>query len=267
MARTEKRTTRQERDREDRRLWGEFQRSKEEGTRNTLIERYLPEVRYAAERLVARLPSHVEIDDLIQTGVFGLMDAIERFDLSKGIRFETYCQQRITGSMLDGIRSADWVPRTVRSQAQKLEKTWQAMESELGREPSDFEVAARLGVDLEEYDRLLIESNVASVISYNRVLSGDEGGEGSRKRIDLIEDGTQKGPLEEVERTELFERLSEILTKKERLVIILYYYERFTFREIGEVLELSESRICQVHSKVIVKLKAKLSGVRSDLMG
>ena len=244
-------------------LWSEFKRTASPELKNRLVEHYLPQAKYAADRLASRLPAHADHDDLIQTGVFGLMEAIDRFDPGKGVRFETYCQQRITGSMLDGIRAADWVPRVVRATAQRLEKAWLELEGELGREPSDFEMAARLGIDLEEYDKLLQDSNVTSVISYNLSTSTEDG---SRQRVEAIEDRAKPSPIDEAQRREILDTMTKALTKKERLVIILYYYERFTFKEIGEVLGVTESRVCQIHSKVIAKLKAKLARAQADLM-
>jgi RNA polymerase sigma factor for flagellar operon FliA len=222
-------------------------------------------VRYAAGRLRARLPRHVDQDDLFQQGVFGLMDAVEKFDPEKGVKFETYCQMRIVGSMLDGIRAADWVPRLVRSNSTRLEKTWIQLEGALGREPTDFEMAEALEMELTEYDRLLREISAASIFSYHRSFQAEENGNAQRG-LDLLEDRKARGPLTALQKKEVLEKVSETLNEKERIVIVLYYFERLTFREIGEVLELTESRVCQIHSKVIAKLKVKLRRIQDDLI-
>lgn len=246
-------------------LWEQFKSSQDENLRNKLIERYLPLVRYVAERLMAKLPQNVDLEDLQSAGVFGLVEAIGRFDLSRGVKFETYCTNRIRGAILDELRSMDWVPRLVRARSHQVEKAYAKLEVELGRKPSDVELARAMGKSVEELDELLNEVNTVNVIPMGRKdLDNDENQTG--ERLDVSEDKKEADPVTEIQKRELIEYITKGLSKKERLILILYYYEELTMKEIGATLDLSESRVCQIHSKLMTRLKAQLSKRRHELL-
>lgn len=246
-------------------LWEQFKSSRDEKLRNKLIERYLPLVRYVAERLMAKLPQNVDLDDLQSAGIFGLVEAIGRFDLSRGVKFETYCTNRIRGAILDELRSMDWVPRLVRARSHQVEKAYAKLEVELGRRPSDVELAKAMGKTVEELDELLNEVNTVSVIPMGRKdLDKDDGQTG--ERLEVSEDKKEPDPVTEIQKRELIEYITKGLSKKERLILILYYYEELTMKEIGATLDLSESRVCQIHSKLMTRLKAQLSKRRHELL-
>ncbi len=246
-------------------LWEQFKSSRDEKLRNKLIERYLPLVRYVAERLMAKLPQNVDLDDLQSAGIFGLVEAIGRFDLSRGVKFETYCTNRIRGAILDELRSMDWVPRLVRARSHLVEKAYAKLEVELGRRPSDVELAKAMGKTVEELDELLNEVNTVSVIPMGRKdLDKDDGQTG--ERLEVSEDKKEPDPVTEIQKRELIEYITKGLSKKERLILILYYYEELTMKEIGATLDLSESRVCQIHSKLMTRLKAQLSKRRHELL-
>lgn len=246
-------------------LWEQFKSSQDERLRNKLIERYLPLVRYVAERLMAKLPQNVDLEDLQSAGVFGLVEAIGRFDLSRGVKFETYCTNRIRGAILDELRSMDWVPRLVRARSHQVEKAYAKLEVELGRKPSDVELARAMGKTVEELDELLNEVNTVSVIPMGRKdLDKDDAQTG--ERLEVSEDKKEPDPVTEIQKRELIEYITKGLSKKERLILILYYYEELTMKEIGATLDLSESRVCQIHSKLMTRLKAQLGKRRSELL-
>jgi len=246
-------------------LWVEYKKTKDERSRNALLELYLPLVKYTAERLAVRFPASVDVDDMISAGIFGLMDAIEKFDLGRGVKFETYCVSRIRGSILDSVREQDWVPRLVRSRSSKLGKEWQALEERLGRPPTDYEMAQSLGVSLDEYDEMLREATVVGFQSLSEEMPEDD--QKAMRRVDVVEDARGESPLDEIHKKEIKEFVTRGLATKERLVLILYYFEELTMKEIGAILDLSESRVCQLHSRIVVRLRAKMEKVRSDLMG
>ncbi|MBI4568084.1 MAG: FliA/WhiG family RNA polymerase sigma factor [Planctomycetes bacterium] len=246
-------------------LWQDYKASGAEELRNEIIYQYLPQVRYIAERLLAKLPKSFELEDLIQAGVFGLIDAARGFDPTRGVKFETYCTMRIRGAILDHLRSLDWVPRLVRTRAAELHKLQNDLERELGRLPTEFEMAERLGGTLDEYSDLLQEAAATSIVSLTRTKNENEENKTLRK-IDILEDKKGPNPLANLERKELMELMTKGLSKKERLIVILYYYEELTMREIGAALDLSESRVCQIHSRIILRLKSQLAKLRQDLM-
>ena len=246
-------------------VWQDFKKTGEKHLRNVLIEKYLPLVRYIAERLLAKLPQNIELDDLTSAGIFGLMDAIEGFDLSRGVKFETYCTTRIRGAILDELRSLDWVPRIVRNKANRIEGAWKALEMELGRTPTDMEMAERLEISLAEYGELLREASAITIVSLTDKANEDQGSKTLRK-IDLLENKKQVDPEDELKRKEITEFITKGLNRKERLIMILYYYENLTMREIGATLNLSESRVCQLHSRIIFRLKNQLKKYQTELL-
>lgn len=250
-------------------IWGQFKAMQADDPsrltlRNRLIENYLHIVRYTAERLKSKLPNSVDVNDLYNDGVLGMMDAIHGFDLARGIKFETYCATRVRGAIIDGLRKSDWVPRLVRQRAGILEGAYRKLESELGRMPTEAELAEELGMTEEEFDNLVKEASAASLISLSRKMSEDAENKEIRK-IDVIEDKRQVDPVELLHKQELMDYVTKNLSRKERLVVLLYYYEELTMKEIGLTLDLSESRVCQLHSRVLMKLKSQLSKRSTDL--
>lgn len=231
--------------------------------RNRLMERYLSLVRYNAERVWAKLPEGVDLNDLISAGVFGLMDAINAFDLTRGVKFETYCVPRIRGAMLDELRTMDWVPRLVRSKASKLEAARKQAESELGRPPADAEIAKKMELSLKEFDKLKSEASAVSLVSLNKKWYETDSYKDVRE-IDILEDSKGEDPTKGIQKRDLMKLVTKGLNRNERLIVILYYYEELTMKEIGNTLGLSESRVSQMHSSIVVRLKDQLKRRRPE---
>ncbi len=238
-------------------LWKKYKRKPTEELRNYLMEKYLHLVRYNAERIYTRLPNEVDIEDLMSAGLFGLMDAIDAFDLERQVKFETYCAQRIRGAILDELRSMDWVPRLVRHRSSKIDQARTRLEMELGRTPTIEEISGRLGVDEEELKKILKDGSAVSVSSLSRPCFNTDSNREVRE-IDVIEDGRQSSPLGEIQRRDLKGLLTKGLSRAERLIVVLYYYEEMTMKEIGATLDLSESRVSQMHSSILLRLKAQM---------
>lgn len=242
-------------------VWRDYKRTGGEELRNQLIVRYLPLVRYISERLLMSLPKSIELEDLQSAGVFGLMDAIDGFDLERGIKFKTYCTTRIRGSILDELRSQDWVPRLVRLKAHRLDRAIRQLEGELGRAPNQMEIAQVLGISLEELQAHEAEANAKTIFSLSEKWDdGDE--EKEMEKIEILADRKSVDPVDTIQQSDALETITSSLTKKERLIILMYYYEGLTMREIGEIMELTESRVCQIHSNVMARLKAQLERVQ-----
>jgi RNA polymerase sigma factor for flagellar operon FliA len=239
-------------------VWRAFKRTKPEELRNLLMMEYLPMVKYNAERIYAKLPDEVELDDLMQAGIFGLKDAIEGFDLERGVKFETFCAPRIRGAILDELRSMDWVPRLVRSRSHKLDSTTKTLEMELGRAPSEDEISEKLGLPRAEYDKVMKDATTVTQVSLSRKWFETDGSKDVRE-IDVLEDRRTSDPTDEIQRRDLKSLITKGLTRAERLILILYYYEEMTMKEIGATLDLSESRVSQMHSSIIMRLKAQLA--------
>lgn len=245
-------------------VWIEFKETGDEKLRNQLVEHYLPLVRYLADRLMAKLPQNVEVDDLYSAGIFGLMDALVGYDFERGVKFETYGTTRIRGAILDYLRANDWVPRSVRSTANKLDRVYQELQGDLGRMPNDLEMADRLEVSEDKFQSMMRDSSAVSVLSLSESVSEDGESKALRK-IDVLED--KKGPAPDADalRTEIGQFMIKFLSQKERHIIILYYFEDMTMKEIGEVLSLSESRVCQLHSRIVLRLRNQLAKYQGDL--
>jgi RNA polymerase sigma factor for flagellar operon FliA len=239
-------------------IWEQFHKTRDDHYRNLLMEHYRDLVKYCAERLHSKLPDKVELDDLISAGIFGLMDAIDAFDPTRGVKFETYCAPRIRGSILDELRSMDWVPRLVRARAHQLAKATHSLEMHLGRKPDEQEIADELEMDMEEFSRLLRDANAASLVSLN-TKCGDDESEKDVREIDVIKDQRSQDPVLEAQKRDLKNLLTKGLTRAERLIIVLYYYEEMTMKEIGATLDLSESRVSQMHSSIVARLKAQMN--------
>ncbi len=239
--------------------WYRYKQSGDPQAKETLILAYAPLVKYVVGRVAVGLPSYVDADDLYSYGIFGLLDALERFDVDRGIRFETYALTRIRGAIWDGVRTADWVPRSVRQKARDLERALVALEQRLGRAASDLEAAEELGLTVHGYYELLTEVSGATVLSLDETLRTNS--ESHIRLGETLVDPHTPNPDADIlmgdERQELAEAISG-LSERERLVLTLYYYEGLTLKEIGAVLEISESRVCQLHTKAIARLRTKL---------
>jgi RNA polymerase sigma factor for flagellar operon FliA len=244
-------------------LWRDYREEPTVELRNQLVELYLPLVKYNAERIWARLPDGVELDDMISAGVFGLMDAIDAFDLGRGVKFETYCVPRIRGAMLDELRTMDWVPRLVRSKSSKLEEARKTLEAELGRPPRSDEMAIRLGMSLEELDKLMGEATAVSLVSLSKKWYETDSYKDVRE-IDILEDKKAEDPTHRLQNRDVMRLVTRGLNRNERLIIILYYYEDMTMKEIGATLNLSESRVSQMHSSIVSRLQSQLSKRRPE---
>ena len=231
--------------------------------RNRLVEEYLPLVKYNGERIWSRLPDGVDLDDLISAGVFGLMDAINAFDLSRGVKFETYCVPRIRGAMLDELRTMDWVPRLVRSKASKLNEAIKTLEARLGRQPNENELAEQMGLSVPELEKLITDANAVNLISLNKKWYETDSYNDVRE-IDILEDKKGEDPTRRIQKSDLMRLVTKGLNRNERLIIILYYYEELTMKEIGATLDLSESRVSQMHSAIVQRLQAQLGRRRPE---
>ncbi len=239
-------------------IWIEFKKDiTNQELRNRLVEIYLPLVKYNGERIWARLPEGVELDDLISAGVFGLMDAIDAFDLSRGVKFETYCVPRIRGAMLDELRTMDWVPRLVRSKASKLNEAIKNLEARHGRQPTEVELAAELEITVPELEKMILDANAVNLISLNKKWYETDSYKDVRE-IDILEDKKGEDPTKRIQKNDLMRLVTKGLNRNERLIIILYYYEELTMKEIGATLDLSESRVSQMHSSIVQRLKGQL---------
>ena len=246
-------------------LWKRYKSTKDLEARNLLVVRYLPLVEFLADRILQRLPRCVEGDDLRSAGVFGLLAAIDGFDLSRGFKFETYCSVRVRGAILDELRARDWVPRVVRSRVQKRERASRALTAGFGRPAMLHEIAAHLGWTEREVEDSMKGEGRAAVLSLGGGEDASERAGGSR--LDNLADAREGGdPVLTAQQRDLVVYINRSLSAKERHVLVLYYYEQITMREIGEVLGLSESRVCQIHSRVLKRLKDRLSPLREVLL-
>jgi len=245
-------------------LWIEYKQDpSNQELRNRLVEMYLPLVKYNGERIWARLPEGVELDDLVSAGVFGLMDAIDLFDLSRGVKFETYCVPRIRGAMLDELRTMDWVPRLVRSKASKLNEAVKSLEAKLGRQPNENELAEAMDIPVAELEKMMLDANAVNLISLNKKWYETDSYKDVRE-IDILEDKKGEDPTRRIQKNDLMRLVTKGLNRNERLIIILYYYEELTMKEIGATLDLSESRVSQMHSSIVQRLQNQLARRRPE---
>ncbi len=233
--------------------------------RNVLMEMHYPLVRHIAERLLQTLPKSIELDDLVSAGLFGLMDAIRGFDPHRGIKFKTYCTTRIRGSILDQLRSQDWVPRLVRLKASKIDKALQKLQAEYGREPTHSELARALEMEHAELSREIQSARAKTMFSLSERWD-DRDDENSLEKVEVLEDRKAIDPIGELNRRDLMTFVTRSLTHKERFIIEQYYQVGHTMREIGEMLALTESRVCQIHSNVMARLKGLLSPKQGNLL-
>ena len=245
-------------------VWISYRDNPSEETRNVLVEHYLRLVRYTADRLHARLPSEVMVEDLMSSGVFGLMDAIEAFDLDRGVKFETYCTQRIRGAIFDELRAMDWVPRLVRSRTAKMERARKDLEMASGRPATEQEVTAHLDVSEGEFAKIKRDSRPVGMVSLNRKWYETDSSRDVTE-MDVVRDRRAESPISKLQRDDLKYLLTRGLSRAERLIVILYYYEEMTMKEIGVTLDLSESRVSQMHSSILARLKAQMQHRTKDI--
>ncbi|MCI0341097.1 MAG: FliA/WhiG family RNA polymerase sigma factor [Planctomycetales bacterium] len=237
-------------------LWARFLAQRDSDSRNRLVEHYYPLVRYLAEKLKARLPLSVDVDDLSSAGAQGLLSAVEGFEPERGVKFETYCTARVRGSMLDELRSEDWAPRQLRHTATKLRTTQATLARELGREPTEEEMAERFGLATEEFRALARSAAAASRVSLEATEETPQGP--PVRRADILEDRRAEDPWEGLRREDVFQYVLKDLTPKERLIVVLYYWEDLTMKEIGQIFGVTESRICQLHTRILRALRQRL---------
>jgi RNA polymerase sigma factor for flagellar operon FliA len=253
-------------DEEDQKLWEQYKANHDQRVKDALIMKYASFVKYVAGRIAMNLPSNVEFDDLVSYGILGLIDAIDKYDLDKNVKFKTYAKTRIRGAIFDELRAIDWTPRSIRSKARKLEKAYAKLEGQLGRDAKDEEVAEYLNIDISELHKLFDETKKSLLLSLDEIFYDDE--EGS-SRFDFIEDQKSDNPQLKIEESEAKKILADAISKlsdRERMVITLYYYEELTSKEIGKILGVSDSRVSQLHTKAILRLRGRLSRIKDALM-
>ena len=244
-------------------LWRKYKEEDDARSRERLVLAYSPLVKYVAGRMSSGLPAHVEEADLISYGLLGLISAIERFDLEREIRFETFAITRIKGSIIDELRSLDWVPRSVRAKAREIERTNAKLENQLHRAPTDNEMAASLECTVEEFQESLVRISNSSVVALDELWTVSDSSGDQVSLLDTIQDPTAVDPAQEMDLTDMKDRLADAIARlpeREKLVVALYYYENLTLREIGEVLGVTESRVSQLHTKAVLRLKSRLQG-------
>ena len=231
-----------------------------------VIIRYSPMIKYVANRIAMRLPPHIEVDDLISVGVLGLMDAITKYDSSRGAKFKTYAEFRVRGAILDELRSMDWVPRSIRQKASKVDKVVQGLQAKLRRTPEDEEVAKEMGLSLDQFHETLNETKSIPIFSLEDLGIAKESGD-QQSLLDCLAGKADADPQTQVRLVELKEIIAkaiDALPEKERLMVSLYYYEELTMKEIGAVLDITESRVSQIHSKAVYRLRTKLKAIIAE---
>ena len=229
-----------------------------------IVLEHTPLIRYIVNRIAVRLPSHIDLDDLHNTGVIGLMDAIEKYDPGKNCKFKTYAEFRIKGAILDQLRSLDWVPRSVRQKSRKLERAYGEVEQRLGRQANEDEVADSLGLQMEKFHELLNQVRGISLVNLEEIRGTNQDGDRTGTFSDIVEDVNSENPFSTFKITETKQVIADTiatLPDKERLVISLYYYEDLNMKEIGRILGITESRVCQIHTKSVLRLRSKLKAL------
>jgi len=229
-----------------------------------IVLEHTPLIRYIVNRIAVRLPSHIDLDDLHNTGVIGLMDAIEKYDPDKNCKFKTYAEFRIKGAILDQLRSLDWVPRSVRQKSRRLERAYGEVEQRLGRSASEEEVADSLGLQIDKFHELLNQVRGISLVNLEEIRGSSPDGDRNGSFADIVEDVHSENPFASLKLQEMKEIIGDTITtlpEKERLVVSLYYYEDLNMKEIGSILGITESRVCQIHTKAVLRLRSKLKGM------
>jgi RNA polymerase sigma factor FliA len=234
--------------------------------RDELILEHLPQIKYIAQRISTKLPSHVELNDLVSAGILGLLDAIEKFDPTRGVKFKTYAELRIKGAILDSLRNLDWAPRSLRKKSKDLERILRELEQKMGRPATDKEVCDAMEITLDEYYELVDQIKGLNIGSFQE-LSGPDDDKNSEPLVKYIPDAPQMDPFFVFHKSEIQSILAtavDTLPKKERLVVSLYYFDELTMKEIGKVLGVNESRVSQLHTKAMLRLRTKLRKVNGQ---
>lgn len=248
-------------------VWRDYLKSRDINLRNLIIKQYAPLVKYVAGKISIGMPQNVDFDDLVGFGIFGLFDAIEKFDPEKHVKFKTYAVTRIRGAIFDGLRSGDWVPRSVRQKMREIDEVVHRLETSMGRSATDDEIARELNMDLDQFNQVLLKISGTTMLSLDDVWQG--GDDGDRMPIvDSIESPASMRPDNQVEREEIRRVIAEAIRElpdKEQKVLVLYYYEDLTLKEIGKVLDVTESRISQLHTKAIMRLRARLTNIKKGI--
>lgn len=254
---------------EEEKLWEKFSKDNDQGIRDYFVIKYAPLVKYVAGKVSMGMPQNIEFEDLVSYGIFGLLDAIGKFNPERGIKFKTYAMTRIRGSIFDELRSIDWIPRSIRQKAKQIEQIIADLENKLGRTVEDEEIAKELGVSSGEFQSLLNKLSGTSMLSLNDIwYLGDESDEMSI--LETLEAPDSMNPDVLIEKEEIKDYIIDAIRKlpdKEKKVIVLYYYEDLTLKEIGEVLEVTESRVSQLHTKAIMRLRGRLGRIKSTIVG
>jgi RNA polymerase sigma factor FliA len=235
--------------------------------RDALILEHIPQIKYIAQRISTKLPSHVELNDLVSAGTLGLLDAIEKFDPDRGVKFKTYAELRIKGAILDSLRNLDWAPRSLRKKSKDLERVYRELEQRLGRPASDKEVCETMEITLEEFYELVDQIKGLNLGSFHELSSQDDDKNGGEPLVKYVPDSPQLDPFFVFHKSEIRDILStaiDTLPKKERLVVSLYYFDELTMKEIGKVLGVNESRVSQLHTKAMLRLRTKLRKVNGQ---
>ena len=249
------------------RAWDEYKEAGSNEARDQLILHYSPLVKYVAGRVAVGLPANIEQADLMSYGIFGLIDAIDKYDRSKNVKFETYAISRIRGAIIDELRAIDWVPRSVRFKAREVEKAYAALENRLKRPPNDAEIAGEMGVSLEDLNHIYTQLSNVSLIALDEITSSDGEKGDKMSLLDTLEDTKTMNPIEAFESEEMREILVEAVNKlseREKKVVTFYYFAGLTLAEIGQVLGVTESRVCQIHTKAVLALRGKIAEATSD---
>lgn len=254
-------------DKSEEELWALFKQNRDPKIRDVFVKQYAPLVKYVAGKVAMGMPHNVEFDDLVGFGVFGLFDAIKKFDPDKHVKFKTYAVTRIRGAIFDELRSIDWVPRSVRQKTREIEDTIHRLESSLGRVVSDQEIADDMRISMKDFQKTMIKISGTSILSLNDVwYTGDDNDKVSI--VDSIESPSSLNPDIIVEKDEIKRVIIQAITElpeKEKKVLVLYYYEDLTLKEIGKILEVTESRISQLHTKAIMRLRSKLTNIKKGI--
>jgi RNA polymerase sigma factor FliA len=240
-------------------LWEAWQKDPSNTLKETLLVTYVPLVKQVASRMKMSLPQSVNLDDLVGSGIMGLITSVQNFNPSLGFKFETFAVPRIRGAILDGLRDFDWVPRSIRAKEKLLERTIAELETQLGRIPTNEELSLAMNLSLSELNKLVDEVSATTLLSFDRPIGNEEDGSGSL--YDLVANTSERNPLDQMERKEIKHLVIELINKlpdQEKLVIALYYYEELTLKEIGKVLDISESRVSQIHTKIIMSMKQRI---------
>ncbi len=252
---------------EEETLWKKYKQTQDAEIREYIIEKYSPLVKYVAGKISTGMPQSVEFDDLISYGVFGLLDAINKFDIERGIKFKTYAMTRIRGAIFDELRNFDWIPRSIRQKAKQVEQVVTDLENKLGRPVEDEEIAKEMGITDDELQELMLQLSGTSMVSLNDIwYLGDDNDEVTI--METLQSPSAMNPEVLIEKEEIKDVIVEAIKKlpdKEKKVIVLYYYEDLTLKEIGQVLDVTESRVSQLHTKAIMRLRGRLNTIKTQL--